>query len=110
MLPVYFHIFLVGWITQIIMGVSFWMFPPMNRVNPRGIEMLGWASFLCINTGLILRVIGEPLLFLDPVSAGKWLVILSALIQWAGGMFYLVHIWDRVKGKQIQSTGSIKIL
>ena len=110
MLPVYFHVFLVGWITQIIMGVSFWMFPPMSRVNPRGAEILGWASFFCINTGLILRVIGEPLLFLDPVSAGKWMLIVSALLQWVGGILYLVHIWERVKGKQVPSTGTIKIL
>ncbi|HZD58520.1 MAG TPA: hypothetical protein VE136_17435, partial [Anaerolineales bacterium] len=25
--PVYFHLFLVGWVTQLIFGVVFWMFP-----------------------------------------------------------------------------------
>lgn len=110
MTPVYFHLFLVGWITQIIMGVSFWMFPPLNRDKPRGAELLGWSSWVGINFGLILRVVGEPMLFLDPAGSGRWVVIVSALLQWAGGLLYLFHIWERVKGKQIPVTNSIRVL
>lgn len=86
------------------------MFPPMNRDKPRGAELLGWSSFACLNIGLIMRAAGEPMLFLDPAGAGKWLVILSAFLQWAGGMFYVGHIWERVKGKQVSQTNSIRIL
>lgn len=108
--PVYFHLFLVGWITQIIMGVSFWMFPPLNKDQPRGIEILGWFSFGCINAGLIFRIVGEPLVYLDPSSVWRWLLVVSALLQWMGGMFYIAHIWRRVKGKQLPATNVIRVL
>lgn len=108
--PVYFHLFLVGWITQIIMGVSFWMFPPLNKDHPRGIEILGWFSFSSINIGLVLRVIGEPVVYLDPSSNWRWALVISALLQWMGGIFYIVQMWPRVKGKQLPSTNVIRVI
>lgn len=108
--PVYFHLFLVGWITQIIMGVSFWMFPPLSKDRPRGIELLGWFSFGCINAGLLMRVVGEPLVYLDPSSDGRWVLILSAFVQWMGGMLYIAHIWPRVKRKQLPTANTIRVL
>mgnify|MGYP001605985906 CR=1 FL=1 len=108
--PVYFHLFLVGWITQIIMGVSFWMFPPLNKDQPRGFEILGWLSFVSINVGLIFRVVGEPVVYLDPTNDWRWLLLISAMLQWMGGMFYIAHIWQRVKGKQLPATNVIRVL
>src|SRR5690606_23691193 len=59
---VYFHLFMVGWVTQLIFGVANWMFPTLNREAPRGSETLGWATYYLVNAGLLLRAIGEPLL------------------------------------------------
>lgn len=36
--PAYFHLFLVGWVTQMIFGVIYWMFPIVTRTRPRGNE------------------------------------------------------------------------
>jgi heme/copper-type cytochrome/quinol oxidase subunit 1 len=36
MTPAYFHLFLVGWVTQMIFGVIYWMFPIITRTRPRG--------------------------------------------------------------------------
>jgi len=45
MTSAYFHLFLVGWVTQMIFGVIYWMFPIITRVQPRGNEqMVGPAS------------------------------------------------------------------
>lgn len=40
--PVYIHLFVLGWITQLIFGVVFWMFPKYSAEKPRGSESLGW--------------------------------------------------------------------
>ncbi|MEZ4764755.1 MAG: hypothetical protein R3C26_16735, partial [Calditrichia bacterium] len=40
--PVFYHMLMVGWITQIIFGVSIWMFPRYSRENPRGNDTLSW--------------------------------------------------------------------
>jgi len=97
--PVYYHLLVIGWITQIIMGVSHWMFPRFSKENPRGYELLGWLAFACLNLGLILRIFSEPFVLLNPSVLLKIVVILSAVLQWSAGVLYVVHIWGRIKEK-----------
>ena len=40
--PVYIHLLVFGWLTQLIFGVVFWMFPKFSVEKPRGSETLGW--------------------------------------------------------------------
>jgi len=60
LMPVYLHLFMVGWIAQFIFGVIYWMFPKFSKQHPRGSERLAWATYGLINVGLILRAMGEP--------------------------------------------------
>jgi len=64
--PVYFHLFMVGWVTQLIFGVVFWMFPRYSREKPHGREGLAVATFVLLNIGLVLRAIAEPIHSLWP--------------------------------------------
>ena len=64
--PIFFHLLVVGWVTQMIFGVIYWMFPIITRKNPRGSLWMGWATYICLNTGLLLRVVGEPLVGIGP--------------------------------------------
>jgi hypothetical protein len=95
--PVYFHLFLVGWVTQLIFGVVFWMFPKYSQETPRGSERLAWATFWLLNGGLILRVVAEPLHALRPEMGLGWLLAVSGLAQWAAGLLFVVNTWGRVK-------------
>jgi heme/copper-type cytochrome/quinol oxidase subunit 1 len=89
----------VGWVTQFIIGVVYWMFPKYFRDRPRGSELLGWASYVLINLGLLLRVIGEPLLGQNPALLWGWLLVISASFQWLGGLAFVANTWGRVKEK-----------
>lgn len=93
--PVYFHLFMVGWVTQLIIGIVYWMFPKYSRQAPRRSESLAWAVFWLLNAGLLLRVVGEPTLFGD--ATRQWLLAGSALLQWLGGCSFVVNTWARVK-------------
>jgi hypothetical protein len=95
--PVYFHVFLVGWVTQLIFGVVFWMFPKQSLEWPRGSEKLAWATFWLLNAGLVMRVVGEPYQALNPGGGLGWLLAVSALAQWAAGLFFVFNTWGRVK-------------
>lgn len=95
--PAYFHLFLVGWVTQMIFGVIYWMFPIITRANPRGDVRLGWACYGLLNVGLLLRVLGEPLTGLYAESGVGWLLAVSALLQWSAGLLFVVLAWPRVK-------------
>ncbi|MCP4361339.1 MAG: hypothetical protein GY796_25295 [Chloroflexi bacterium] len=97
--PVFFHLFLVGWVTQMIFGVIFWMFPIITRAKPRGNETLGWASFLLLNGGLLLRVVSEPLVATRPQAGLGWLLAVSALWQWLAAVLFVFLTWPRVKEK-----------
>ncbi len=95
--PVYYHLLVVGWVTQLILGVAIWMFPKFSQEQPRGNEQLAWATYILLNLGLLLRVVGEPL---DSLNAGTgWGVVLviSAALQWLGGLLILGSLWRRVK-------------
>ena len=97
--PVYFHLFLVGWVTQMIFGVIYWMFPIITRAKPRGNAYLGWTTYLLLNVGLLLRVIGEPLVGIFPQSGWGRLLPLSAFMQWLAGVLFIWLAWPRVKAR-----------
>jgi len=95
--PVYFHLFLVGWVTQLIMGIVFWMFPKYSKEHPRGSERLALATYGLLNAGLLLRVVGEPARAVDPAPLWGWLLAASALLQWLAGAGFVANTWGRVK-------------
>jgi hypothetical protein len=95
--PVYFHLFLVGWATQLIMGIVFWMFPKQSRERPRGSERLAAVVYGLLNAGLVLRVVSEPARAVSPAALWSWLLAASALLQWLAGVGFVANTWGRVK-------------
>lgn len=95
--PVYIHLLVVGWITGMIFGVAYWMFPRYSKDQPRGIDWLAVGSFVLLYAGLLLRLLGEPLLALNPSPGVGRLLVYSALFQWLAGMAFIVNTWPRVK-------------
>ena len=95
--PVYFHLLMVGWVTQLIFGVVFWMFPKQSAARPRGREGLGWACYGLLNAGLLLRAAAEPWQGLAPGPLAGWLLAVSAGLQWLAGIAFVVNTWPRVK-------------
>lgn len=95
--PAYFHLFMVGWVTHLIIGVAFWMFPKFSKAQPRGSERLAWAVYVLLNSGLLLRVVAEPLQSVRPGPMWGWLLVLSAGLQWLGGVCFVMNTWPRVK-------------
>ncbi|HWA59699.1 MAG TPA: hypothetical protein VG692_20760 [Gemmatimonadales bacterium] len=89
------HLLTVGWLLQLIIGVAFWMFPRHPTRPPRGDERLGWWALGLINSGLLLRLVGESwrLGFQGPA----WPLVASALLQLAGVSVAVLLIWPRVR-------------
>jgi hypothetical protein len=97
--PVYIHLLVFGWLTQLIFGVVFWMFPKYTTARPRRSDQLGWWTYGLLNGGLVLRAIAEPLNSTQPGAVGGWLLVASALIQFLAGLAFVVNTWGRVKEK-----------
>jgi hypothetical protein len=97
--PVYIHLFVLGWLTQLIFGVVYWMFPKYTNEKPRGSESLGWWTYALLNTGLLLRVLAEPIQSLQPNPLSGWTLVAAAVIQFLAGLTFVINSWGRVKEK-----------
>lgn len=95
--PAALHLLVVGWVTQVIFGVVWWMFPRHTKAAPYGSVRLGWATFACLNTGLILRLVAEPALGAADAAWHSGAVVVSALLQWAASICFAVNTWPRIK-------------
>jgi hypothetical protein len=101
LLPVYWHMMVVGWITQIIMGVSIWMFPRKHRDNKRREALLTWSAYGLLNAGLIMRFVMEP--FLPLIQQSTWvtaLAVTSSLLQVIAISCYIAEIWPRLQFRE----------
>ncbi|MDP3912094.1 MAG: hypothetical protein Q8Q14_17055 [Gemmatimonadales bacterium] len=97
--PAYVHMLVVGWITQMIFGVAYWMFPKFAPDNPRGSNVLGIATFVLLNMGLVLRVVVEPVRAWRPGALPGELLVVAAVAQALAGVGFLLITWPRVKVK-----------
>lgn len=100
-----FHLFFVGWPTQLIFGVAHWMFPTKNRQELRGNESLVMASLVLLNVGLLLRLLAEPMQQVYPGTIWVLGLVLSAALQWLGMFLFTWNIWGRIKGKAKKKRG-----
>jgi hypothetical protein len=93
--PTYLHVLVVGWLTQLIFGVAYWLFPRYSAERPRGSERLGWATFVLLNAGLLLRIVGEPWRALG--RGGHAVLLVSAVAQLLAVWCFVLNTWPRVK-------------
>ena len=97
--PVYIHMLVFGWLTQLVFGVAWWMFPKYSSSNLRGHEWLGWTIFIALNLGLILRMIFEPLQNIASFPMVGWMLVIAAILQWLSGVAFVANTWPRVREK-----------
>jgi hypothetical protein len=94
--PAVFHLLTVGWLTQLIFGVAYWLFPRHSKEAPFGRHRLIGVAWGMLNVGLILRVTAEP-----RAHDGAWggVLVASALLQAAASLLFVVYFWSRVRTK-----------
>lgn len=90
------HFLTVGWLTQLIFGVAFWLFPnpgPDKTASGRAV----WVAYGGLNAGLLLRLACEPALVSGAVQ--RWGLVVSAGLQWGASLLLVTHFWGRVRPK-----------
>jgi magnesium-transporting ATPase (P-type) len=95
----FWHMLMVGWITQIIMGVSLWMFPGRIKEESFKNQKWAWLTYVFLNGGLIVRFLSEPMIVLLEGYHWKILLIISAILQLVAVLCYITEIWPRVLSK-----------
>jgi hypothetical protein len=100
----------VGWLTQLIVGVAWWLFPPLRiGLHPgmprprrrgqaqRGSEPLFWVTFACLNSGVLLASVGEPLAVWTGMDGFRSVAGVSELLWMAAAVSFVVNMWNRVR-------------
>ena len=94
------HLLVVGWITQLAIGVAYWMFPRLRReqsAQPRGSDALAWAVLICLNVGLLLRFLFEPFYRMGGGSSLAILLALSGILQAVAAIAFGLLMWARIR-------------
>jgi hypothetical protein len=95
--PLIVHLLVVGWLTQLIFGVAYWMFPTYSKSAPYRSERLAWFMFATLNLGLMARAGAELAAPRLPDTGLPGLFAAAALLQWLAGVAFVVNTWARVR-------------
>jgi hypothetical protein len=104
------QLLIVGWLTQLIMGVAWWLFPPMiaglrsdaplpvrRGQQQRGSELLFWVAFFCLNAGILLAVVFEPLFSLTQNQTFGLVQATSGPLLVIAAIAFVANMWQRVR-------------
>ena len=97
------HMLTLGWASQLIFGVALWMFPLLGKPTPRGPAWLTWTTYICLNSGLLVRIVSEPV----QRSGGDvgLLPLTAALLQTLAVWCFVAAIWARVRERAPRAAG-----
>lgn len=96
---IYIHLLVLGWLTQLVFGVVYWMFPKYSGERPRGSETLGWWTYALLNIGLLMRAIAEPAQSIDASPVTGWMLVVAAGLQLLSAVLFVLNSWKRVRVK-----------
>ena len=89
LLPAHIELMFLGWMTQLALGVAFWILPRLASSAPRGNERWSWATFILVNLGIITYSIA-------PLMVLSWLQLLARALQTLGLMAFVLGNWRRI--------------
>lgn len=85
-----------GWLTQLAMGVAFWILP-RPRTGERLRVRWAWASFGALNIGVDGAALLLSVRAFIPAAPVTNLIILMALLQTLALLAFAYHAWPRVR-------------
>jgi len=97
LLPAHIYLVLIGGISQVTLGVCYWIFPRFGGGASRGRSWFAWGSYAVLNAALGL-VICHPLieLLLGAVTA-TWAFAAAGMLQGLAALAFVLHIWPRIR-------------
>ena len=101
---------IVGWLTQLILGVAWWLFPPLKiglradaplpirrGQTQRGSEPLFWVTFGLLNAGVLIQSVVQPLYTWSRVEVFHVLTGISGVLLLLAAIAFVVNMWGRVR-------------
>jgi cbb3-type cytochrome oxidase subunit 1 len=95
--PAHVHLLVVGWLTQLIFGVAYWLFPRFSKERPYGNVRLAAATYALLNVGLIVRLAAEPAVGWGGGPGWRAALVAAATLQGLGAITFAAYLWPRVR-------------
>jgi len=89
--PAHIDFMLLGWTTQLVMGVAYWILPRFSGQYKRGNPKLPWLAFYTLNVGILVDFC---VLFL---SGPVWIRPLGNGMKLLAVLAFALHAWPRIK-------------
>lgn len=91
---VHIHLIGLGFFMMMVCGVALWMFPRQSGESREQAarDPLAWTSYYLITIGLAVRCLA----LLLPALLGNMVLGISAVLQAAGVVTFVIAIWPRV--------------
>lgn len=89
LLPIHIEFLILGWLTQLALGVAYWILPRLTSSTPRGDERWSWAAFTLLNLGIAVSIAA-------PITGFIWPVLLARILQAAGVAAFAIGNWQRI--------------
>lgn len=93
----YYHLFLLGGVTQFMFGVAIWLLPRRPGRRAEDDAPAAWTVYALLNGGLALRVVFEPWHAADPAPLRAGLLVVAAGLQLAAMLLIAWTLWRRVR-------------
>lgn len=89
------HLLLVGWLVQFAAGMAFWILPRLDPHGSRGNERLVWASYILLNSGVILAALHDPLHAAAPALTSV-MIAAAGVCYMLAALTFALHAWRRI--------------
>lgn len=88
-----------GWLIQLTLGVAYWILPRI-LAGDRGRIRWAWASFFCLQAGLVLTVLSlAQIIWPD----AQYALAPGAALQALAILLFAVHAWPRIRPTLIRA-------
>lgn len=97
LLPAHTYLVLIGGISQLTLGVCYWIFPRFDGGASRGNTTLAWASYALLNAALALVIFHLPVQVLCGARAANLAFAGAGILQSLAALAFVLHIWPRIR-------------
>jgi len=103
------HVLTVGFITMMIIGVAYWMFPPDR--HKRYSERLARWTFWLLNAGLLARLAGQWIFVVWPHPVVGTVMVVGGMLKLAALLLFIYNVRSRVRPplRELIAKGELKM-
>lgn len=100
LLPAHTYLVLIGGLSQLTLGVCYWIFPRLDGGASRRNTTLAWFSYALLNAALGLVIFHLPIQVLCGAMAAHLAFVAAGILQSLAALAFVLHLWPRIRASE----------